>query len=127
MLLNIGNRRKNERRKLTEHDAKEELKRLAWIKWAHPSKLYIQRLVSDGWISQKVANRAIENLSLVPNYTTIGPGPDGMLGFTWRNGHHYFSIEFFEDGHTEQYYENIDTGKIWSDENNIAGLFTEEL
>lgn len=79
------------------------------------------------WISRQTAQQAVEILAnlgpRIPGLPvpTIAPGPDGLVGFTWRSRRHYVNIEVHADRHVEVFHENLETGELWS----IEGITAE--
>ena len=82
----------------------------------HPPRLaeFIIKLVDDGWISSETRDRALILLALLPEEPQIAPGPDGMLGFNWRNQTYYCSLELMANGDLEFFQENLVNGELWS-------------
>lgn len=74
---------------------------------------YIESLVTDGHIPEASGARGITAICRAhhgfPNLPipTVGPGPDGILGITWRDDDHYLNVEIFPDGRNEVYTEHL--------------------
>jgi len=84
---------------------------------------YVYGLVDRGWISERRADKAVETLRgllrqlpglPIPN---IAPGPDDLIGFSWRTRDHHLSLELHADGHFEAFHEDLASRALWSDEN----------
>ncbi len=86
---------------------------------------FIRGLVGDpreGAISPLVASFASaflrEMRRTVPELPvpTIAEGPSGYIGLTWEANGHHVNVEIYPDGHVENFWENLATGELGSEE-----------
>lgn len=84
---------------------------------------YLQELAGeDGWITPQTADWATrlyrEIRQRVRGLATpnVAPGPDGVVGFVWRNANHFVGLDVGADGNLEAFHENLRSGELWSEE-----------
>ncbi len=83
------------------------------------NKEYIKSLTGpEDWISEETAKLACELIDewkdLGIEVQQIAPGPDGMLGFNWLFKDWYFSLDLYPEDKRELFWENLETGEMWS-------------
>jgi hypothetical protein len=82
------------------------------------ARAYVWEL-TDGWIDADAALRAEKVLTCLLDRNgvpvpTIAPGPDGLVGFTWRTERAYLSLELHASGAVEFFHEDLETGRFMS-------------
>lgn len=83
---------------------------------------YLDALVNDGWISHATGHRTDIALRVFAGRMpwlpapSVAPGPDGIVAVIWRTDGYYLSLGLHPNGRAEVFYEDLRTGKTWSEE-----------
>ena len=94
----------------------------------HGADAYIRSLAMEpgAWITSETAESAIGLLRFLRGRVSslglpvIGPAIDASIGFTWRNSRYYVNVRIDSAGEVEFYFEDIQSGQLWSDEGRHA-------